>query len=236
MLAVENIHTFYGRSHILQGVSLSVAHKEIVCLLGRNGVGKSTTLKSIMGLNPPRKGMVRFEEKPISGLKAHEISRKGISYVPEDRRVFPTLTVKENLILGGKSAKDVNTRQKLKNLQKMYQYFPILDTRKKQLSGTLSGGEQQMLTIARGLMGNPKLMLLDEPFEGLAPLVVKELVTLIPLLCREEGLTMLLVEQNARMALKIAHRGYVLEKGSVTFQGESGLMRESDEVKRRCGI
>lgn len=236
MLEVESIHTYYGRSHILQGVSLSVGHKEIVCLLGRNGVGKSTTLKSIIGLNPPRKGTVRFQNKDVVGMKPHEISKKGISYVPEDRRVFPALTVKENLVLGTKSARDLTSELKEENIKRMYKYFPILDSRKRQLAGTLSGGEQQMLTIARGLMGNPKLMLLDEPFEGLAPLVVKELVSLIPTLCREEGLTMLLVEQNARMALKFSDRGYVLEKGSVTFEGTSEVMRNSNEVKKRCGI
>ena len=236
MLALENIHTFYGRSHILQGVSLSVQPKEIVCLLGRNGVGKTTTLKSIIGLTPPRSGAIRFENKEISGLKTHEISRKGISYVPEDRRIFAALTVEENLILGAKNLIGANSETKKINLGKIYNYFPILRARKKQSGGTLSGGEQQMLTIARGLMGSPKLMLLDEPFEGLAPLIVKELAKIISLLSREEGLTILLVEQNARMALRMADRGYVLEKGSITFEGTSGVMRESEEVKRRCGI
>jgi len=236
MLELENIHTYYGRSHILQGVNLSVLQQEIVCLLGRNGVGKTTTLKSIIGLTPPRRGAIRFENKEISGLKTHEISRKGISYVPEDRRIFSTLTVEENLILGAKNLSDANFDAKMKNLEKMYNYFPILKARKKQLGGTLSGGEQQMLTIARGLMGNPKLMLLDEPFEGLAPLVVKELVEIISLLSQKEGLTLLIVEQNARMALRLADRGYVIEKGLVTFEGTSDVMQESEEVRRRCGI
>ena len=236
MLELENIHTYYGRSHILQGVSLTVRQQEIVCLLGRNGVGKTTTLKSIIGLTPPRRGAIRFENKEISGLKTHEISRKGISYVPEDRRIFPSLTVEENLLLGAKNLIDANSDAKMKNLGKMYNYFPILKARKKQSGGTLSGGEQQMLTIARGLMGNPKLMLLDEPFEGLAPLVVKELVKIISLLSQKEDLTLLIVEQNARMALRLANRGYVLEKGSVTFEGTSDVMQESEEVRRRCGI
>lgn len=236
MLELENIHTFYGRSHILQGVSLSINKKEIVCLLGRNGVGKSTTLKSIIGLTPPRRGAIRFENKEISGLKTHEISRKGISYVPEDRRIFSALTVEQNLLLGAINLMDARSEAKVKNLEKIYNYFPILKARKKQAGGTLSGGEQQMLTIARGLMGNPKLMLLDEPFEGLAPLIVKELARIISLLSQEEGLTILLVEQNARMALRLASRGYVLEKGSITFAGTSDVMRESEEVKRRCGI
>lgn len=236
MLEVNNIHTFYGRSHILQGVSLTVEPREIVCLLGRNGVGKTTTLKSIIGLNPPRKGTICFEKEQISGLKPHEISRKGISYVPEERRIFPALTVKDNLVLGTKSLSSLTIEMKIKNLEKMYHYFPILNSRKKQMGGTLSGGEQQMLTIARGLIGNPRLMLLDEPFEGLAPLIVKELKKIISLLSQEDGLTLLLVEQNAHMALKLSNRGYVLEKGTVTFEGPSDVMRESDEVKKRCGI
>lgn len=236
MLELEQIHTFYGRSHILQGVSLSVHQKEIVCLLGRNGVGKTTTLKSIIGITTPRKGSIRFQNRVISGLKTYEISRRGISYVPEDRRIFPALTVGENLILGTKNLIDAGPEEKMENLEKMYNYFPILKARKKQSGGTLSGGEQQMLTIARGLMGSPKLMLLDEPFEGLAPLVVKELVKIISLLNQEEGLTLLLVEQNARMALKLANRGYVLEKGSITFEGTSEVMQDSEEVRIRCGI
>jgi len=236
VLQVSDIHTFYGRSHVLQGVSLKVDAKEIVCLLGRNGVGKSTTLKSITGLTPPRKGSVRFDGKEMRGMKPHEIVRRGISYVPEDRRIFPMLTVKENLVLGTKNLSNVNSEIKNGNLEKMYGYFPALRARKKQMGGTLSGGEQQMLTIARGLMGNPRLMLLDEPFEGLAPLIIKELTKIVTLMCQEEGLTLLLVEQNARLALKLANRGYVLEKGSVTFEGPRDVMLASEEVKKRCGI
>ena len=236
MLQVSDIHTFYGRSHVLQGVSLKVDAKEIVCLLGRNGVGKSTTLKSITGLTPPRKGSVRFDGKEMRGMKPHEIVRRGISYVPEDRLIFPMLTVKENLVLGTKNLSNVNSEIKNGNLEKMYGYFPALRARKKQMGGTLSGGEQQMLTIARGLMGNPRLMLLDEPFEGLAPLIIKELTKIVTLMCQEEGLTLLLVEQNARLALKLANRGYVLEKGSVTFEGPRDVMLASEEVKKRCGI
>jgi branched-chain amino acid transport system ATP-binding protein len=217
-------------------VSLKVDAKEIVCLLGRNGVGKSTTLKSITGLTPPRKGSVRFAGKEMRGMKPHEIVRRGISYVPEDRRIFPMLTVKENLVLGTKNLSNVNSEIKNGNLEKMYGYFPALRARKKQMGGTLSGGEQQMLTIARGLMGNPRLMLLDEPFEGLAPLIIKELTKIVTLMCQEEGLTLLLVEQNARLALKLANRGYVLEKGSVTFEGPRDVMLASEEVKKRCGI
>jgi branched-chain amino acid transport system ATP-binding protein len=236
MLKVEDIHTFYGLSHILQGVSLEVRDGEIVCLLGRNGVGKTTTLKSIMGLTPPQKGKVIFKEQEIQGKRPHEVSRLGISYVPEDRRVFPILTVRENLILGTKNAGKMSPQQKASNLQRIYNHFPILREREKQYGRTLSGGEQQMLTVARGLMGSSKVMLLDEPSEGLAPLIVKELMSIIVRLCGEEGLTLLLVEQNARLALKISNRGYVLEKGVVRFEGPSKFLLESEEVKERCGL
>lgn len=236
MLKVEDIHTFYGLSHILQGVSLEVQTGEIVCLLGRNGVGKTTTLKSIIGLTPPRKGKVVFKGQEIQGRKPHEISRLGISYVPEDRRVFPMLTVEENLILGTKNAYNMSLEQKKSKLERMYNYFPILKEREKQHGRTLSGGEQQMLTVARGLMGKSQLMLLDEPSEGLAPLIVKELMSIILRLCHEEGLTLLLVEQNARLALRISKRGYVLEKGVVKFEGPSEYLLESEEVKERCGL
>jgi len=236
MLELKDIHAYYGRSHILQGVSLDVQAGEIVCLLGRNGVGKSTTLKSIMGLVPPRSGSVLFKVKEIAGVPTHEIAKKGISYVPEDRRIFPNLTVRENLILGTRNLQKSTPETKRKNLEKMYTYFPRLGARKNQLGGTFSGGEQQMLTIARGLMGNPQLMLLDEPCEGLAPIIVQELTKLIPALCQSEGLTLLLVEQNAHVALKLAQRGYVLEKGEVTYHGPTDEMRESEEVKKKCGI
>lgn len=236
MLEVTDIHTFYGRSHVLQGVSLEVQEEEIICLLGRNGVGKSTTLKTIAGVTPPRHGKIRLNDKEITRMKPHLIAREGISYVPEERRIFPALNVKENLVLGTKNRVHMTSHEKAQNLEKMYGYFEILRRRSKQLGGTLSGGEQQMLTIARALMGNPQLMLLDEPFEGLAPIVIKELVKVIPLLRQNENLTLILVEQNARLALKMSDRGYVLEKGRVTFQGLSGDMIEDEEVKKRCGI
>jgi len=236
MLKVNDIHTFYGLSHILQGVSLDVQAGEMVCLLGRNGVGKTTTLKSIIGLTPPRDGKIFFKGEEIQGKKPHEIARLGISYVPEDRRIFPMLTVKENLILGTKNAIEMNSKEKDQNLKRMYKYFPILKERERQQGNTLSGGQQQMLTIARGLMGNPQLMLLDEPSEGLAPLIVKELTSIILRLCHEEGLTLLLVEQNARLALRISKRGYVLEKGVVKIDGPCETLLESEEVKEQCGL
>ncbi len=235
MLKLDGIHTFMGLSHILHGVSLLVEKGEIVCLLGRNGVGKSTTLKSIMGLIPPREGTVLFEGESIMGWPTHKIARKGISYIPEDRRIFPMLTVEENLFLGT-NGKNMTTEAKKANLKRIWNYFPILKNKKNQMGGFLSGGEQQMLTIGRGLMGNPKLMLLDEPCEGLGPIIVKELMEIMTVLCKEEKLTLLLVEQNAHVALKLADRGYVLEKGVVTFSGSGEEMRTSQDVKNRCGI
>lgn len=236
MLEVFDLHTFYGRSHILQGIQLKVDEKEIVSLLGRNGVGKSTTLKSIIGLTPPRQGRVVFCEHELQRRQPHEISRLGISYVPEDRRVFPLLTVKENLILGTKNARPTSSSQKTSTLEKIYEYFPLLKLRQQQRGSTLSGGQQQMLTIARGLMGDPRLMLLDEPFEGLAPLVIKELMDIIMRLCGDGRMAILLVEQKARLALQMAQRGYVLEKGVVKCEGTSEFLLNSCEVKERCGL
>jgi branched-chain amino acid transport system ATP-binding protein len=236
MLEIIDLHTFYGRSHILQGVQLKVDGSEIVCLLGRNGVGKSTTLKSIIGLTPPRQGKVIFCGQELQGKYPHEISRFGISYVPEDRRVFPLLTVKENLILGAQNATVSSASQKKANLARIYEYFPLLKQREQQRGSTLSGGQQQMLTIARGLMGSPQLMLLDEPFEGLAPLVIKELMGIISRLSERETTTILLVEQKARLALQMAQRGYVLEKGIVKCEGSSEYLLNSCEVRERCGL
>lgn len=236
MLEVNDIHTYYSRSHILQGVNLKVEQGEIVCLLGRNGVGKSTTLKSIMGLTPPREGSILFEGQDLTTRKAHQIPRLGISYVPEDRRIFPELTVYENLLMGTKSAAKASPGSIKRNLELAYGYFPILLEKRKDPGRSLSGGQQQMLAVARGLMSNPRLMLLDEPCEGLAPIVVKELMRIVTALCREEGLTLLLVEQNARMAISVSNRGYVLEKGVVKCQGDRAFLSESPEVRERCGL
>lgn len=236
MLEVRDVHTYYGRSHILQGVNLSVRDGEIVCLLGRNGVGKSTTLKSIMRLAPPLGGSVTFEGRDLASLKAHEVPRLGISYVPEDRRIFPLLTVQENLLLGAKSARGASRSQTQDNLARAYRYFPILEEKKRDLGRSLSGGQQQMLAVARGLMSSPKLMLLDEPSEGLAPLIVRELMSIVSRLCREEGLSLILVEQNARMAIQLSDRGYVLEKGTVRCEGTRSQLQDSEEVRQRCGL
>lgn len=234
MLELRNVNSYYDLSHILQGVSLEVKEKEVVCLLGRNGVGKTTTLKSVMGLIRKKSGEISFKGTQIGRLRPFEISKLGICYVPEDRRIFPGLTVKENLILGTKATK-ISGDVKKQRLNKIFEYFPILEKRKRQLGDTFSGGEQQMLAIARGLMADPELMLLDEPSEGLAPIVVKSIMSIIRQI-REIGIAMLLVEQNARMALEISDRGYVLEKGKISFQGSCEEMKGSAEVRERCGL
>jgi branched-chain amino acid transport system ATP-binding protein len=218
MLSLDKVNTFYGYSHILHDVSLEVNEGEIVVLLGRNGVGKTTTMKTIMGVQPPKSGKVVFCGEDIAGLPPYRIARKGISLIPEDRRVIPNLTVYENLKLGslvqGK-VKDLDSR-----LQGVFDYFPRLKERLKQEGGKLSGGEQQMLTIARGLMAKPKLMLIDEPSEGLAPKIVQEIMEIIQKLQRD-GVTILLVEQHAEMAMRLSDnlRAYVIEKGEVRMTG-----------------
>jgi len=218
MLSLDKVNTFYGYSHILHDVSLEVNEGEIVVLLGRNGVGKTTTMKTIMGVQPPKSGKVVFCGEDISGLPPYRIARKGISLIPEDRRVIPNLTVYENLKLGslvqGK-VKDLENR-----LQSVFDYFPRLKERLKQEGGKLSGGEQQMLTIARGLMARPKLMLIDEPSEGLAPKIVHEIMEIIQKL-QKDGVTILLVEQHAEMAMRLSDnlRAYVIEKGEVRMTG-----------------
>ncbi len=236
MLKVTDLNTYYGKSHILQGVNLEVHPSEIVCLLGRNGVGKSTTLKSIMGLVPPRKGSVFFEGNEIKGKRPDVVARMGISYIPEDRRIFSVLSVKNNLLVGTSNAEGMSKSEKESNLEKVYSYFPILKEKADQAGGLLSGGQQQMLAVGRGLMGNPKLVLLDEPFEGLAPVIIWELMEIIIKLCREEKMTLLLVEQKAALALKMADRGYVLEKGIVKCEGTCQFLSESEEVRERCGL
>ena len=211
MLKVEGIHTFYGLSHILFGVSLQVSEGEIACLLGRNGAGKSTTMKSIMGLTPPRRGSVTFRGETVTGKKPYILARMGMAYVPDDRRVFADLTVGENLEISERKTANATWEK-----ESVYDFFPSLrhiDSRK---ASFLSGGEQQMLTIARALMTNPEFLLLDEPTEGLAPLVVKMLEEQIERL-KDRGLTVLLAEQNQKVALGLSDRGYVIDNGvSVT--------------------
>ncbi len=230
LLDVKDLNTFYDQSHILQGISLGIDQGEIVCLLGRNGVGKSTTLKSIIGLVRPRSGQVLFRGKNLAGLPPHLIAKQGIGYVPEERRIFPTLTVRENLIMG------IQPRQKSDgngwSVEKVYNYFPGLKARDKQRGGTLSGGEQQMLTTARTLMGNPQVLLIDEPTEGLAPLIVKTVEKVI-LDIHQHNTPILLVEQNMRVALRLAGRIYVISKGKIVFQGTSQELKEAPEIREK---
>src|SRR5213082_1801714 len=211
LLAVEEIHTYYGKSHILDGISLEVGSGEVVGLLGRNGVGKSTTLKAIAGLVHPSAGRVVFDGRPITNLPAHRLARLGIGYVPEDRRIFPLLTVTENLRTGLDRYGVTPARKK--GLLKVHGYFPVLAERRNQAGGTLSGGEQQMLAIARAMMLEPKIILLDEPTEGLMPRMVSQIRAIIEALHRD-GVAILLVEQNVPLTLDAAERVYIMEKGA----------------------
>lgn len=228
MLEVEGIDTYYGLSHILFGVSITVEKGEIVCLLGRNGAGKSTTMKSIIGLTPPSKGTVRFKGELVTGKKPYILARKGMGFVPDDRRVFADLTVEENLeIVERKFHKEAGW-----NKERVYDFFPALKDIASRKAGFLSGGEQQMLTIARALMTDPDLLLLDEPTEGLAPLIVKMLEEQI-LRLKASGLTVLLAEQNQKVALKLSDRGYVIDNGAIRFHGTSRELRENEEIRKK---
>jgi branched-chain amino acid transport system ATP-binding protein len=226
LVRVDDIHTYYGKSHILHGVSLEVGRAEVVGLLGRNGVGKSTTLKAIAGLVHPSRGEVVFEGRPITQLPAHRLARLGIGYVPEDRRIFRLLTVIENLRTG-LDRRGVSKERKKDLLEKVYQYFPVLAERRNQAGGTLSGGEQQMLAIARAMMLEPKIVLLDEPTEGLMPRMVSQISQIIDVL-RQENVAVLLVEQNVPLTLEAARRVYILEKGVVRYHAASSELRADD--------
>jgi branched-chain amino acid transport system ATP-binding protein len=228
MLEVEGIHTFYGLSHILFGVSLKVEPGEIVCLLGRNGAGKTTTMKSIMGLTPPKQGAIRFKGEKITGKEPYLLARKGIGYVPDDRRIFADLTVGENLEIAARKPKEGKGWDE----ERVYEIFPALKDIESRKGGCLSGGEQKMLAIARALMGNPELLLLDEPTEGLAPMLVLALEEQIKKL-RETGLTVLLAEQNVRSALRLGDRGYIIDNGQIRYQGSIEELREDEEVRKK---
>ena len=228
LVRVENIHTYYGKSHILHGVSLEVGRAEVVGLLGRNGVGKSTTLKAIAGLVRPSDGEVVFEDRRITRVPAHRLARLGIGYVPEDRRIFRLLTVTENLRTG-LDRHGVTKARKKQLLDKVYQYFPVLAERRNQPGGTLSGGEQQMLAIARSMMLEPKIILLDEPTEGLMPRMVSQIREIIGVLEREH-VAVLLVEQNVPLTLEAARRVYILEKGVVRHHAPASELRTDDRV------
>jgi branched-chain amino acid transport system ATP-binding protein len=229
MLKVENLNVFYGAIHALKNVSFEVNQGEIVTLIGANGAGKSTTLKTISGLLTPKSGTIRFLDQDLVGIPAHKIVELGIGHVPEGRRVFANMTVMENLELGAYIRKDKEGIEK--TLDRVFEHFPRLAERKNQLAGTLSGGEQQMLAIGRALMSQPKLLLMDEPSMGLAPLLVKEIFQIVKEI-NEQGTTILLVEQNAHMALSIAHKTYVLETGKVVLQGDAKELAQNEEVKK----
>ena len=229
MLEIKNLHVSYGAINALHGISLSVKAGSIVTLIGANGAGKTTTLKTISGLLKPKSGEIFYDGKNIAGLPPHQIVARGLSHVPEGRMIFANLTVLENLQLGAYLQKD---RKIIRHEREhVFSLFPRLKEREKQIAGTLSGGEQQMLAIGRALMSKPKLLLLDEPSLGLAPLLVKTIFEKIVEINREQGLTILLVEQNANLALEISHFGYVLETGKIILQDESAALRQNPQVK-----
>jgi branched-chain amino acid transport system ATP-binding protein len=228
MLEVESIHTYYGLSHILFGVSLRVERGEVVCLLGRNGAGKTTTMKSIIGLVPPRQGAIRFKGEEIVGREPYQIARRGINYVPDDRKIFADLTVGENLEIAERKTKNGAGWDK----ERVYRLFPALKEIENRRGGFLSGGEQRMLSIARALMTNPEFLLLDEPMEGLAPLIVRMLEEQIGKL-RAAGLTILLSEQNMASALRVSDRCYIIDDGHIRYAGTVKELQENEEVRRK---
>ena len=227
MLKLKNIHTFYGPIEALKGVDIEIRQGEIVCIIGNNGAGKSTTLMTISGILKPRSGTIDFAEERITGVPPYRIVRMGISQVPEGRRIFPKLTVKENLEMGAFPIRG----DKKASLEFVYNLFPVLKDRHMQLGGTLSGGEQQMLAIGRALMSRPKLLLLDEPSLGLAPIIASKIFKTIREI-NQEGVTVLLVEQNARAAMKLSGRGYVLENGRVALEGTSEDLLSDEQVRK----
>lgn len=230
MLRLESVSTYYGNIQALKGISLEIKRGEIVTLIGANGAGKSTTLMSVCGIVPPREGKIFFEDRDITGLSSDRIVELGIVQVPEGRRIFPGLTVKENLDLGAYLRRD---KQGIaKDFEYVFELFPRLAERRNQAGGTLSGGEQQMLAISRALMGRPKLLLLDEPSLGLAPILVQQIFRIIDQVNRDQKTTIFLVEQNANLALKTAHKGYVMETGRITLSDTAANLLANAEVKR----
>ena len=229
MLDIKDINVYYGAIHAIKGISLTVNEGEIVTLIGANGAGKSTTLRTISGLLKPKTGSIEFLGKNIAGIAAHQIVREGISQVPEGRRIFAEMSVIENLELGAFIRNDKEAI--IEDMQMVFKRFPRLEERREQLAGTLSGGEQQMLAMGRALMSRPKLLLLDEPSMGLAPLLIKEIFSIIEDI-NKTGTTVLLVEQNANMALSIANRAYVLETGRITISGDAKKLASSEEIRK----
>ncbi len=226
-LVLEEVHTYYGLSHILQGISLEVQEGEVVCLLGRNGAGKTTTLRTIMGLTPPRSGQVRVFDQPVQGKKPFEIFRTGVRIIPQGRHVFPMLTVEENLRL---ALVTTGLPDQKKELEKAYSLFPVLKEKRRQKSRTLSGGQLQMLANARALLGPVRLVLMDEPTEGLSPLLVDQIGRSI-LEMKQWGITVLLAEQHLQMALSVSNRHYIIDNGKLVFQGTSQEIQDNEEIK-----
>jgi branched-chain amino acid transport system ATP-binding protein len=226
MLSLENVDSYYGGSHILHGISLAVREGEVVCLLGRNGAGKTTTILTVMGYLHPRRGSIRFKDRDIGGLPPYAVARLGVGFVPQERGIFPSLSVRENLTVFAR-----NARGGYWTLQRIFDLFPVLQARERNLGFQLSGGEQQMLSIARALMLDPVLLLLDEPSEGLAPMVVKEIVDVLKHL-KGKGMAILLVEQNLRVALAVADRHHVMNKGEICFTGGGEELESSEAVLR----
>jgi branched-chain amino acid transport system ATP-binding protein len=230
--ALRDVHTFYGQSHILQGISLEVAEGEVVALLGRNGAGKTTTMRSITGLTPPRRGEITLDGDQIARRPPHTVARAGVAYVPSGRRVFGSLTVSQNLQL---AQRDARVGQPTWTIQRLHETFPKLRELDRRRAGFISGGEQQMLKLGRALLAHPKLLLLDEPTEGLAPVVVRQMHEWIELI-KGTGMSILLAEQSALFALHLADRGYILEKGRIQHQATAGELLESAEVRRYLGV
>jgi len=231
ILELKNVDVYYGEVQALFGISIEVGQGEIVSIIGSNGAGKTTTMRSISGLHAARNGQIIFDGEDITRQKSHQIVKKGIIYVPEGRLVFPNISVQDNLEMGAYS-KTFSRKQLLEHLEEQYELFPRLKERRGQLAGSLSGGEQQMLAIARGLMSDPRLIMFDEPSLGLAPVIVDDMFDIIVRINRDRKVTVLLVEQNAYMALSISGRTYVLENGEITTSGKSADLMESDEIKK----
>ena len=235
LLEVERLHARYDYAPVLQGVSFTVDAGEIVSVFGRNGAGKTTTLRTIMGWLRPSEGTIRFGGQAIGGLSPDRIFRRGVAFIPEDRRIFPTLSVEENLMLGLFSRWRISTADRRRHFDRVVQLFPRLGERRRQLGKTLSGGEQQMLAIGRALIGEPKLLLVDEPSEGLAPIIVNEIFESLALL-RDEGIALLLVEQNVRRAAAISDCCYVMEKGRIVIHGLPSVVLADEAVRQRLSV
>jgi branched-chain amino acid transport system ATP-binding protein len=230
MLELENVHSYYGTSHILQGVSFKVPNRKCVALLGRNGAGKSTTIHTIAGLHKSRQGKINFKEKPVHNLPAHQISRVGIGLVPQGRRIFPSLTIKENLMMAAR--KNLTDGNNDWNLERVYELFPVLEEREKNMGTQLSGGQQQMLAIGRALMTNPNFLLMDEPSEGLAPVIIDQVGEIVGKL-KETGLSILMVEQNIALACQAADEILIMNKGTIVWQGTPADLLANEDIQHK---